>query len=63
MSCPYACSSEVEHMTMVAKGAKHGPAPIQKKVSGSRFMKPRISPVSPTVWAGALLSRAPASSR
>ena len=31
MSCPYACSSEVEHMTMVAKGAKHGPAPIPEE--------------------------------
>ena len=27
MSCPYACSSEVEHMIPVAKGAKHAPAP------------------------------------
>ena len=31
MSCPYACSSEVEHMTMVAKGAKHAPAPIPEE--------------------------------
>ena len=31
MSCPYACSSEVEHMTTVAKGAKHGPAPIPEE--------------------------------
>ena len=31
MSCPYACSSEVEHMTLVAKGAKHAPAPIPEE--------------------------------
>ena len=31
MSCPYACSSEVEQMTMVAKGAKHAPAPIPEE--------------------------------
>ncbi len=31
MSCPYACSSEVEHMTTVAKGAKHAPAPIPEE--------------------------------
>ena len=31
MSCPYACSSEVEHMIPVAKGAKHAPAPIPEE--------------------------------
>lgn len=31
MSCPYQCSHEVEQMCRVAKGAKHGPAPIPEE--------------------------------
>ena len=31
MSCPYQCSHEVEQMCCVAKGAKHGPAPIPEE--------------------------------
>lgn len=31
MSCQYQCSNEVEHMCRVAKGAKHGPAPIPEQ--------------------------------
>ena len=31
MSCPYRCSHEVEQMCRVAKGAKHGPAPIPEE--------------------------------
>ncbi len=31
MSCSYQCSHEVEQMCRVAKGAKHGPAPIPEE--------------------------------
>ena len=31
MSCPYPCSHEVEQMCCVAKGPKHGPAPIPEE--------------------------------
>ena len=31
MSCPYQCSHEVEQMCCVAKGAKHGPAPVPEE--------------------------------
>lgn len=31
MSCPHACSHEIEQMCCVAKGAKHGPAPIPEE--------------------------------
>lgn len=31
MSCPYTCSHEVEQMCTVAKGPKHGPAPIPEE--------------------------------
>ena len=31
MSCPYQCSHEVEQMCRVAKGVKHGPAPIPEE--------------------------------
>ena len=31
MSCPYLCSHEVEQMAHVAKGPKHGPAPIPQE--------------------------------
>ena len=31
MSCPYQCSHAVEQMCRVAKGAKHGPAPIPEE--------------------------------
>ncbi|MCL1857010.1 MAG: hypothetical protein FWF84_05160, partial [Kiritimatiellaeota bacterium] len=31
MSCPYACSHEVEQMCCVKKGPKHGPAPIPEE--------------------------------
>ena len=31
MSCPYQCSHEVGQMCRVAKGAKHGPAPIPEE--------------------------------
>lgn len=31
MSCPYPCSHEVEQMCHVAKGVKHGPAPIPEE--------------------------------
>jgi len=31
MNCPYPCSHEVEQMCCVAKGPKHGPAPIPEE--------------------------------
>ena len=44
MSCPYKCSHEVEQMCRVAKGAKHGPAPIPEE--GKWVKSKEISDVS-----------------
>ena len=44
MSCPYQCSHEVEQMCRVAKGAKHGPAPIPEE--GKWVKSKEISDVS-----------------
>ncbi len=57
-------SQEVENMCPVAKGAYHGPAPIPEEGKWVQAKEiSRTSPVLPTAWAGAHLSRAPASSR
>lgn len=44
MSCPYQCSHEVEQMCRVAKGVKHGPAPIPEE--GKWVKSKQISDVS-----------------
>ncbi len=44
MSCPYQCSHEVEQMCVVAKGAKHGPAPIPQE--GKWVQSKQISDIS-----------------
>ena len=44
MSCPYQCSHEVEQMCRVAKGVKHGPAPIPEE--GKWVKSKQISAVS-----------------
>ena len=44
MSCPYQCSHEVEQMCRVAKGVKHGPAPIPEE--GKRVKSKQISDIS-----------------
>ncbi len=55
-------SQEVENMCPVAKGAYHGPAPIPEEGKWVQaYRRFRTSPATPTVWAGAHPSRAPAS--
>ena len=55
MSCPnHNCSHEVQQMCCVAKGAKHGPAPIPEE--GKWVKATQISDIS-----GAHRNRAPAS--
>ena len=44
MSCPYQCSHEVEQMCRVAKGVKHGPAPIPEE--GKWVKSKQISDIS-----------------
>ena len=44
MGCPYQCSHEVEQMCRVAKGVKHGPAPIPEE--GKWVKSKQISDVS-----------------
>ena len=44
MSCPYQCSHEVEQMCHVAKGVKHGPAPIPEE--GKWVKSKQISDIS-----------------
>ncbi len=44
MSCPYACSHEVEQMCTVAKGPKHGPAPIPEE--GKWVKSTQVSDIS-----------------
>jgi len=44
MSCPYQCSHEVQQMCHVAKGAKHGPAPIPQE--GKWVKSTQISDIS-----------------
>jgi len=44
MSCPYQCSHEVEQMRRVAKGVKHGPAPIPEE--GKWVKSKQISDIS-----------------
>ena len=44
MSCPYQCSHEVEKMCRVAKGVKHGPAPIPEE--GKWVKSKQISDIS-----------------
>ncbi len=56
-------SQEVENMCPVAKGAYHGPAPIPEEGKWVQAKEIPTSPVLRTVWVGAHLSRAPASSR
>ena len=43
-SCPYQCSHEVEQMCRVAKGVKHGPAPIPEE--GKWVKSKQISDIS-----------------
>ena len=53
-------SAQVERMCPIAKGPKHGPAPIPEE--GEWVKAYKIEDISgyTTVWAGALRSRAPA---
>ena len=51
-------STEVEHMTCVAKGPNHGPAPIPQEGRGFRPRRSRTSRASPTALGGAPPSRA-----
>ncbi len=44
MSCPHQCSHEVQQMGYVAKGAKHGPAPIPEE--GKWVKSTQISDIS-----------------
>ena len=54
-------SHEVENMCCVAKGPKHGPAPIPEEGCGSRQSRSATFPPILTVWAGVHHSRVPAS--
>ena len=51
MSCPYQCSHEVEQMCRVAKGAKHGPAPIPEE--GKWVKSKQITDISGLTHQGA----------
>ena len=56
-------STEVQHQCPLMKGCNHGPAPIPEE--GKWVQAKQIKDISgyTTEWAGALPSRAPASSR
>ena len=55
-------SQQVQNMCPITKGPKHGPAPIPEEGAWVKAYEIKdISGYTPTVWAGAHLSRVPAS--
>ena len=54
-------SQQVQNMCPITKGPKHGPAPIPEEGAWVKAYEIKDIAATPTVWAGAHLSRVPAS--